>query len=186
MKFRWGSSSNAAVLLALLLSSAGHASIIRMDLQVESINFDNFVTGLQAGDSLGYLEYDDANFLPAGGSTGGFGVAFWVTDLTGFSLSLGSSEYGLDDLSQGGVIYSTENLTGDPIISFEVDNPDIDFGAISQSTPLYRLSGHDPANPVPTAFSLDFSATVIPVPATVWLFASGLGLLGWFRRRQTA
>jgi hypothetical protein len=25
----------------------------------------------------------------------------------------------------------------------------------------------------------------VPIPAAVWLFGSGLGLLGWFRRRQT-
>jgi hypothetical protein len=29
-------------------------------------------------------------------------------------------------------------------------------------------------------------ASVVPIPAAVWLFGSGLGLLGWFRRRQTA
>jgi hypothetical protein len=28
--------------------------------------------------------------------------------------------------------------------------------------------------------------SVVPIPAAVWLFGSGLGLLGWFRRRQTA
>jgi hypothetical protein len=29
-------------------------------------------------------------------------------------------------------------------------------------------------------------ANTIPIPAAVWLFGSGLGLLGWYRRRQTA
>ncbi|MDX2420426.1 MAG: VPLPA-CTERM sorting domain-containing protein [Nitrospirota bacterium] len=28
--------------------------------------------------------------------------------------------------------------------------------------------------------------STVPVPAAVWLFGSGLGFLGWFRRRQTA
>ena len=27
-------------------------------------------------------------------------------------------------------------------------------------------------------------SAVVPVPAAVWLFGSGLGLLGWFRRRN--
>jgi hypothetical protein len=37
------------------------------------------------------------------------------------------------------------------------------------------------------AVSIDnFTANVIPIPAAVWLFGSGLGLLGWFRRRQSA
>jgi hypothetical protein len=32
----------------------------------------------------------------------------------------------------------------------------------------------------------NITINVVPIPAAVWLFASGLGLLSWFRRRQTA
>jgi len=31
-----------------------------------------------------------------------------------------------------------------------------------------------------------YSATVVPIPAAVWLFGSGLGLLGWMKRKATA
>jgi hypothetical protein len=36
---------------------------------------------------------------------------------------------------------------------------------------------------VPVVDDLTFS--VVPIPAAVWLFGSGLGLLGWMRRKQT-
>jgi hypothetical protein len=183
MKFLWGSISPAILAVFLVLPSISDAAIVRMNLRVEAINYDNFVTGLQVDDTLGYLEYDDANFAPI--SSSGM-ISFLASDFTDFSLSLDGKEYRLGDLSQGVVIYSTEDQTGDPIIYFEADNADINFSAGAVSVPVYGLSGHDPDDPVPTAFSLDFSATVIPVPAAVWLFGSALAGLGWLRRKQTA
>ena len=38
----------------------------------------------------------------------------------------------------------------------------------------------------PQRFLVSGSVSAVPIPAAVWLFGSGLGLLGWLRGRQTA
>lgn len=171
--------------MTLLLSSISNAEIIRVELMVEAINYDNYVTGLLAGDSLGYLEYDDTELVrpqegPPGENNRGVN-----TEFTSFYINLADTAYGLEDLQFSKVSYDSNNLYETPYLTFEIDTPDFYLGNIRISSDLYRLVGHDPANPVPTAFSLDYSATVVPIPAAVYLFASGLGFLGWSRKLIT-
>ena len=68
-----------------------------------------------------------------------------------------------EDIAQTQVLNLTDFEDKDFVVS--LDDPDI-------------LGGPTIYGEVTSA-----SVSVIPIPAAVWLFASGLGLLGWFRRK---
>jgi len=71
-----------------------------------------------------------------------------------------------------------------PIFVFteEVNSQAIDpssvLGPVDYTECCFLITGGPHANGV-------FEIPPVPIPAAVWLFGSGLGLLGWFRRRQT-
>jgi hypothetical protein len=48
-----------------------------------------------------------------------------------------------------------------------------------------NLSACQPSSPCDFNFEVTGVAATVPIPATVWLFGSGLGLLGWMRRKAT-
>jgi hypothetical protein len=52
---------------------------------------------------------------------------------------------------------------------------------------LSQLDGTSDGNTINNAVAaIRVNSNVVPIPAAVWLFGSGLGLLGWLRRRTTA
>ena len=97
------------------------------------------------------------------------------------SLDLGRRDTNLDFeltgyFAGGGSISTTVNVQSEALTTFT-------FGSGWTNLQSVTIT---PLNPgANTAVALDnISVSTIPVPAAVWLFASGLGLLGWMRRKE--
>ncbi len=75
------------------------------------------------------------------------------------------------------------------VFSYGFDIDAFGFG-INDMVNFVRLTDSnfgDTSNPPGSDFdAIGAIQTVIPVPAAVWLFGSGLGLLGWLRRKASA
>jgi hypothetical protein len=109
-----------------------------------------------------------------------------------FAVGSGSS---VDDSSQASGILDLITVTtgGEEGPLFPIANFTFDvIGAIGESTAVtpniglvgwFNLSGDIAGIPVDYVPS---TVNVVPIPATVWLFGSALGLLGWLRRRKAA
>jgi hypothetical protein len=96
--------------------------------------------------------------------TAGKYVAFFTTSNL-FDGELGTAYYGVTD----GAAYNGGDLV-----------------YLNHSDHFDRLWTHTWGESAGQDLAFTIQTTPIPVPAAVWLFGSGLGLLGWYRRRQTA
>ncbi len=50
---------------------------------------------------------------------------------------------------------------------------------------IQRALSESPTSPFTQGYTLQFTASPVPVPAAVWLFGSALGLMGWMRRKAS-
>jgi hypothetical protein len=88
--------------------------------------------------------------------------------------------------------YSDSNLLFDTTVVVDKGAPTwFDFAYVGIDHLEFDAYGGTDATPGDSGegeyFVMDnFTYSVVPIPAAVWLFGSGLGLLGWVRRRQTA
>jgi hypothetical protein len=116
----------------------------------------------------------DAVFDNRGGTLGhgDYEVYFWEAngDYNGGASAL---------LSESATVYQGSPVSYDE--SFQLTGGNTYF--LKVLTVGSPVSGDDSSY---VGFDFNASVTTVPVPAAVWFFGSGLGLLGLFRRRQTA
>ena len=115
----------------------------------------------------------DGNFLSGDVSISGMMAQVGITrpntilmtaDLTGANL--------MDDPYLWG--FNTTNIVCNPDLLLECRDKESVYVALSNA-----FSGDFGRN----FMSMGIAVTTVPVPAAIWLFGSGLGLLGWVRRR---
>lgn len=73
--------------------------------------------------------------------------------------------------------------TDTPTEQFTGGLPDI---SLSAGNYFLELTGTNQGTQTTYAGSYSFSPAAVPLPATLWLFAGGLGVLGLLRKRRTA
>ena len=116
---------------------------------------------------------NDGNFLSGGVSIGGMMNQLGITrpNTTLMTADLTSANL-MDDPYLWG--FNTTNIECNPDLLLECRDKESVYVALSNA-----FSGDFGRN----FMSMGIAVTTVPVPAAIWLFGSGLGLLGWLRRR---
>lgn len=177
----------------LILLGAGPATAVPVQWVLNDVTFSDDLSGdVYLGASLtGSFVYDadtntysDINLLAEAGS-----AYFWEDWLYTFGVEPGSNS--------GELLIATGDGSAPSVpcgFDFCYKVLSLDFAGVLTNAgglvSIDTLSGGSYEQFVPSCcvferqiISGTLTGSVVPLPAAVWFFASGLGLLGWFRRR---
>lgn len=181
----------------LVLAGNVHAAIV-------TLNFEDLALGTSPAISSGFIvdgyssgfEPGPAGFVGdrGAGNHAVFGVIGGGQEFGSTTLSLRAtddSSFALYQFDFGGTgtagLYTvTGHTTGGADITWYTGDPS-PFGSgdwLSLESVIF--SGIDPAGFGGAMWVDNIQVEAVPVPAAAWLFGSGLGLLAWVRRRNTA
>lgn len=164
-------------LIAMLLPALSHASIVNVEFHSFEILSDTTTLNLSPDNIEFSLSFDDENiFHPE--------FPEFIVEFESFSATFGSASWDLDDL----VIQQLQLIDDIWVLFFEAQSSDL-------ATDIFNLAFLPPSDfqheitvsdyPADGFATIRTTATysVIPIPASVWLFGSAFAFLGWMRRK---
>jgi hypothetical protein len=181
-------------------SLKGQGAFVGLASLGATIFFDQAIDGLEVYLPDAGLDSGKADATSFTCNEGGFGA------IVGANLC-GNYTWGDDYVDESTVSYSGNTATRNLNILGTGDSDDQSSG-LMQSLPWYedmlitswtqdpylgsgplqytlQISNRGGTATTDLGIDMTFQYSVVPIPAAVWLFGSGLGLLGWMRRKPT-